>query len=1179
MPGSPSSNSSRSSSSAPAIPKALASSSSTKGKVDHVTKKTKSSKDVPKKVKSVPDKGTTPAPAATTSTQASPPQGAPCVQTPASSASNSTVGQTEHSASSSAAPAPPQEGAAPPSAVPPPQQNPAPTSEPPKEAARKVASSQNNTHDSSSDSTLDDDVDMSTPSKSSAPAPILNVFDPTSGARFPLDAFNKLTAQEKGTTATLAFKRRRFNNATNCCLKCGNWFKVSHACKLSIPYDFTIPDHIVRTFNLVVQPAVAPPPDPSVDDNLLAPCDWDLSIFAELPVKEIFSSPETFRALPDGTPFSFGALMQDLIPLALNQKEGALEALLMLPCLLAPGTLRGKEASSVILENCSLFRAGHFKILLERRAVPLNPGVYDPLRRAESLVKAGDLSGAVKALSSEGVINTADHVTELQALHPGGVPPELPAPTPSNQLTPPFTESNFISVIRRSKWRKAADTLGWRMDFLKAITTKDAVDKSINLLYHLCRRMAMDTTFIPSRLKPYFFGAKLIAVKKKNGGIRPIAIGTIFHKLISSSIMRHIKHCLPGFFAPVQFGVGFPGGTENIIHGIRNIRASSPDKILVSLDLSNAFNSVHRQAFIDQVKSSFPNLLPWVSQAYGFNSVLLARGCPLISSITGVRQGDPMGPFLFCLAIHPALDKISKLVDSLSYMDDIYLLGTPVEMVKALKSLEADFTALHLKINFEKSYANVEVPGYKDKLPISADPEILRSPLSCETPVTKLNDKILKAIENIAKMDDPQVALLLLRQINNGSLTHTLRTVCPEATKAVTTLMHDKVRDALATILRTSLTGLDRVEKRIYMPLGPGLGFTPLADIAKPAFEASLLQCTLRLRGVNEARFPIPKFPDVPDASTALYPKLLSEAFKSLNSLSDGPLEKLQHSLVVRSNSKLFNESYQSLSPANKRIVDSTLNTHAGGWLTAIPSTPELTIHRAEMRLAVKLFLGLPVKASSRTCPHCSVTCENSETFTQHCLICSVKKPLMHRHELIKHCVSDLCKAAGRYADVEPSIFGYKNASKSGSKPQSDSPLSVPGKKDQKRVDLLIHNFGSKGSDLAIDVSIANPFATSIKNPAPLSAAMAREKRKISKYASDCSKLKIPFHPFVLDAYGGFPAGSYHLVFMRLVRMIQSYEPVNWAAPTAKIYWLQRLSVALWTANAYKVMLIADPQE
>ena len=41
--------------------------------------------------------------------------------------------------------------------------------------------------------------------------------------------------------------------------------------------------------------------------------------------------------------------------------------------------------------------------------------------------------------------------------------------------------------------------------------------------------------------------------------MRSIAIGTIFfHKLISSAAMCNIKEKLPGFFSPVQFGVGIP---------------------------------------------------------------------------------------------------------------------------------------------------------------------------------------------------------------------------------------------------------------------------------------------------------------------------------------------------------------------------------------------------------------------------------------------------------------------------------------------------------------------------------------------------------------------------------------------------------------------------------------------
>ena len=51
--------------------------------------------------------------------------------------------------------------------------------------------------------------------------------------------------------------------------------------------------------------------------------------------------------------------------------------------------------------------------------------------------------------------------------------------------------------------------------------------------------------------------------------IRPIAIGTIFHKLISSAIMCNLKEKeAPWHIFPVQFGVGMPGGTENIVNGL-----------------------------------------------------------------------------------------------------------------------------------------------------------------------------------------------------------------------------------------------------------------------------------------------------------------------------------------------------------------------------------------------------------------------------------------------------------------------------------------------------------------------------------------------------------------------------------------------------------------------------------
>ena len=108
---------------------------------------------------------------------------------------------------------------------------------------------------------------------------------------------------------------------------------------------------------------------------------------------------------------------------------------------------------------------------------------------------------------------------------------------------------------------------------------------------------------------------------------------------------------------------------------------------LVTLNLTNAFNSVSRVAFFKQVQDKFPLILPWVWQCYGQHSHLLIRGADPIPSAMGSDKVTPMGPF-FCLVIQPFLEEVSTQVQSLTYMDDIYLVGAPEKMPGVISSLQ-----------------------------------------------------------------------------------------------------------------------------------------------------------------------------------------------------------------------------------------------------------------------------------------------------------------------------------------------------------------------------------------------------------------------------------------------------------------------------------------------------------
>ena len=80
---------------------------------------------------------------------------------------------------------------------------------------------------------------------------------------------------------------------------------------------------------------------------------------------------------------------------------------------------------------------------------------------------------------------------------------------------------------------------------------------------------------------------------------------------------------------------------------------------MLLVDFKNAFNLVDRSVLLQEARGRCPSIAPWVEFCYVRPARLYYEDSILWSS-QGVQQGDPLGPLLFALALHPLIHAINQ---------------------------------------------------------------------------------------------------------------------------------------------------------------------------------------------------------------------------------------------------------------------------------------------------------------------------------------------------------------------------------------------------------------------------------------------------------------------------------------------------------------------------------------
>jgi hypothetical protein len=797
-------------------------------------------------------------------------------------------------------------------------------------------------------------------------------------------------------------------------------------------------------------------------------------------------------------------------------------------------------------------------------------------KRAERLAAEGRLGDAFKALCDPAPLPPdAERLKQMRAKHPRpqrGSGVDLAAPVPP---TWEMDAGEIVEQLRKFPRGTAAGPSGLAVQHLLDALHQAHGESLPGSLAALVNILARGDA--PRAVAKHLAGAKLVALPKQPSGLRPVAVGETLRRLVARCLCAKVRSRAAEKLAPYQFGFGVAGGGEALVHCVRQWveRASSTQddtaRVALCLDFENAFNLIERDTFLSVCRREFPELVGFAEFCYAEETELLFAGCP-VSSCTGVQQGDPLGPLLFCLCLREMLSRAfaeqripAPGPDFLPhfFLDDGVLCGRAECVRAALQAILDLGPHLGFKLNLGKckllkvSEASLACDLFPAEIEQVREIALLKSPLGgdvfCDEYAIMKVESLQQGLDRLAAMEHAQTAFRILAVCaGSGRMSWLARTTPPRSTASALQLFDERVRCAFERIAGTVFSEIEWAQVVLGTARG-GLGLRQIAVHAPAAYVGSRAAThSLCARAdplhVWDGSCPGSHLCDAIEAVTTRLPS----GCTLLRETGPAPPDVRQFDLSQAIDTAIHQELLSYLDTQGQARLRSCSVQHAAAWVTAPPAHDlGLRLTTPQFQSAVRLWVGSPIMESGRCA--CGAI---SDQLGNHALHCRFGGGTIRRHNRIRDILFHACGVAGLLPELE-------------------KPGILPGG-EERPADVFVNRWPGGGPALlALDVAVVSPTQTTYVRGAAnaaLTAATAYSDKKANKDNTEarCREKGIRFQPMVVETFGAWSDEARRQI--KSIADLTATRTAHTHQPDAARALFQKLSVALMRENAQTLL-------